>query len=592
MSEPIRCLIVQFARLEDNVQSLMALRAAQQLYPDLEISLVCHDTFAEAARKTSWIKHVHSFPLEATLEPLLAKRNTVEDQVPQLAQWLEPLIDQPYDLLVNWSFSEASSYLAALIPARVKLGYSRKRDGSLAILDGWSHYVYSVVQSECAQEIHLTDILTTQLLTALQVHFNDPAETGKQAVTSKSFFKLERRDWAPKTWSHPGKRWMAIQLGANPRGNGPRRWNASDYGKFAASVLRRHDEQHLIILGAECDRGEEKEFMRALRAEYPGFRDDRSRMISLVGKADFDLWVQVLSDCQWLVTSQSAATHLASVVGTRVLTIEENSIKALESGPYGNGHYVARNATASSLYAIWSYGHTEWQHKRELKLETHFERLAQSAEFATVEVYRSRIRHGDEGGGAVFEPLHLHVESPQRWEGRVWSYLARNWFCGWTPEIGNEVSRASLHPSLLQNVRNIEDPIRVLEQLFRQGERTAGRLYDATRTLKSENLMTAQQRARVAELGMELREIETLVHRTAGLHTALACFTRLHGALLHNLQGVKIHELAGATREAYEFLTIGLKDVEAWVGHTVRLSKPVALPRTNVVSLNRVKEGS
>jgi ADP-heptose:LPS heptosyltransferase len=587
MNKPIRCLVIQFARLGDTLQSLMALRAAQQLYPDLEIHMVCHDSFADAARKTSWIKSVTTFPLDSMVSPLVSKKRTIEDQLPALATWIEPLIDQPYDLLVNWSYSEASSYLAALIPARVKLGYSRKRDGTLAILDGWSHYIYSVIQSDCAQEIHLTDILTTQLLTALQVHFNDPIDPGKQAVTSKSFFRIERREWATKTWNHPGKRWMSIQLGNDRSG---RKWTAADYGKFAAMVLRRHDEQQIILLGTENEKNAEKEFIRSLKAEYPAFKDDRSRLISMVGKTDYDLWTQIISDSQWLISNKSAASHLASVVGTRVISLCEESIKFLETGPYGNGHYVVKNPNAEALYAIWTYAHTEWQHKRELTLRAHFERIGFTEFFRDVETFRARIRHGDEGGGVVFEPLHSYQESSQRWEGRVWSYLARNWFCGWTPDVGSEVQREHLHPSLMQSVRLLEDPIRVLGQLFSQGEVTARRLFDTTKSLRSENLMSTEQKSRVAELGLELREIETLIQRTTNLHTALTSFHRLHNALLHNLHGNKIHELAHSTKEAYEFLRIGLKDVEAWVAHTLTLSKPIALQKTNVVSLHRVKE--
>jgi len=41
--KPIRCLVVQFARLGDTLQSLMALRAAKQLYPNLEIHFVARE---------------------------------------------------------------------------------------------------------------------------------------------------------------------------------------------------------------------------------------------------------------------------------------------------------------------------------------------------------------------------------------------------------------------------------------------------------------------------------------------------------------------------------------------------------------------
>ena len=49
-SGPIRCLVIQLARLGDTVQSLMALRAAKQLYPQLEITLLTRETFSDAAK--------------------------------------------------------------------------------------------------------------------------------------------------------------------------------------------------------------------------------------------------------------------------------------------------------------------------------------------------------------------------------------------------------------------------------------------------------------------------------------------------------------------------------------------------------------
>ena len=36
-AQPIKCLVIQLARLGDTLQSLMALRAIHQYYPNLEI---------------------------------------------------------------------------------------------------------------------------------------------------------------------------------------------------------------------------------------------------------------------------------------------------------------------------------------------------------------------------------------------------------------------------------------------------------------------------------------------------------------------------------------------------------------------------
>src|SRR5262249_51649895 len=110
-SRPIRCVVIQLARIGDTLQSLMALRAAKQLYPQLEITFVARDRFAEAAKRVSWIHNVVTFPTDALLGPVLNKTKSEKDAVSDLARWTIPLVDRQWDLVVNWTFSEASSYL-------------------------------------------------------------------------------------------------------------------------------------------------------------------------------------------------------------------------------------------------------------------------------------------------------------------------------------------------------------------------------------------------------------------------------------------------------------------------------------------------
>ncbi|MGZ6333355.1 MAG: glycosyltransferase family 9 protein, partial [Bdellovibrionota bacterium] len=73
---PIRCLVIQLARLGDTIQSLMALRAAQQLYPEMEIHFVAREKFAHAAKRVPWIKNVITLPTESLLTPVLNGEKT------------------------------------------------------------------------------------------------------------------------------------------------------------------------------------------------------------------------------------------------------------------------------------------------------------------------------------------------------------------------------------------------------------------------------------------------------------------------------------------------------------------------------------
>src|SRR3712207_1692659 len=66
----VRCLVIQLAKLGDTLQTLMALRAAKQLYPQLEISLVTRERFAAAAKCVPWIAEVITLPTDRLVGPL------------------------------------------------------------------------------------------------------------------------------------------------------------------------------------------------------------------------------------------------------------------------------------------------------------------------------------------------------------------------------------------------------------------------------------------------------------------------------------------------------------------------------------------
>ena len=187
-SKPIRCAVIQLARLGDTLQSLMALRAAKQLYPQLEITFVARERFAAAAQRVSWIDQVIALP---TGRSSLSSRSAARTRRSARSELKTRPCAMPR---AGWSRSCASPGISsstgpsrsraatspALLPSRVKLGYSRRKDLTMLSADGWSHYIQAVVQGGVAQNIHLTDILTTQLLTALQIHFGEPRPRRRQ----------------------------------------------------------------------------------------------------------------------------------------------------------------------------------------------------------------------------------------------------------------------------------------------------------------------------------------------------------------------------------------------------------------------------
>ncbi len=605
--EPMRCLVIQLARLGDTLQSLMALRAAKQLYPQLEIHFLAREKFSTAAARTPWIHRIITLPTDSILGPILTGTQTEVQGLGAIAHWIAPLIKDPWDFVINWSFSEASSYLTGLLPAKVKMGYTRRKDSSFSIADGWSHYVQAIVQGNISQNIHLTDILTTQLLTALQIHLGEPLPEGNSPVTSKAFFSLSLNE--QQFSSHlkdDSKKWISIQLGAGQKG---KTWNPKYWAQLTHYLTQRHSEYEMILLGGKQDLELEKSFFE----EFNALSLKKDSIVSLVGKTDFDNWASIVSKSQWLLSCDTAAIHLASVLGTRILNISVGPVKYLETGPYGNGHYVitsdlecdacqtqgikgemnhscASNISPEAAYAVWSYGCQEWVHKRQLPMENHFTHLGWPKDLDKIRIYRSRIRNTNDGGGVCYDLIVKKNLRMNDWSSMVMGHVARSWYCGWVPTIGQEALRENISPQLIQKIRELDDATEVLSKICERAYQTASTLNRKSSALRSQNVMGIHHREELSELGNTLLELENLMERLAKTHPALLAFPQMTKVLMNNLKGTHLADLGKETADYYRQIKEGVHIFKDWIKFTLNLAKPIALTPSHIAPLkNRSK---
>jgi ADP-heptose:LPS heptosyltransferase len=575
-SPPLRCLVVHLGKLGNTIQSLMALRAAKQLYPELEISMVTRADQSAAARKVPWIHRVITLPTDSIAEALQTGGKSEQELLTQLARWISPQVERPWDLVINWSFSEVSSWLTALLPARVKLGYSRRKDGSLIVVDGWSQYVQGVIQSDIRQNIHLTDVLTTQILTALQIHVGDPTGEPDSAVTSKAFFKLDRDLESEAIRKDPTRKWIGIQLGS---GVNNLDWPAAHWAELCEKILAHHPECSIVLLGSEKDESTAREIRDALTAKL---QNPERGLLSLVGAIDFDTWASVIARCHWIVTRESSAVPLASVLGTRVLLMSTGNAHWSETGPYGNGHYIAfrRNAidpsslTPGAAYAAFAYAASEWQHRRQVTFLEYSEAKGNGLAAGEVELYRSRIRSTSDGGGVVYEPLLGQALTLQDWSSQVIGHIARSWYCGWTPEVAAEVERSQIQPSFVRELRAVEESATVLVRILRESQRAAQLLHQRSRSLRSDRMVLVHDRDEIQNLSRKLVELDGLLERLVKAQPILNVFQSMSLVLMHNLRGERIGELGLETSTAYQQLAQGAEIFADWARRTLEMARP------------------
>ena len=571
----IRVLVLQLARLGDVLQSLMALRAAHQLYPELEIHVVARPGSCEALRRVPWIAGV--IPLDGTEiltpfseggEPHLSESRAIQ----KAARWLSPLVSQPWDFVLDWTFSEMSSYLSSLIPATVRLGYARTEQLQGICMDDWSCYLQGVIQNSISQNIHLTDLLTTQLLTALQIKVGEPRDPGQESVTSKQFFALEN---APQGWLDEGpvhQKTVAIHLG----GSSPQvTWDISAWARLCREILVRHPDYRIVILGDERDRERTQTFFERLAELGAG----QSRILSLVGRTGFDLWAKAIARSSWLISSDSPALHLASILGTRVLYLATEGERFQESGPYGNGHYVLRpmkgELSSESVYATWLYAATEWFHSRKESLQDHLKRVGLVE--GELQVYRSSIRGLADGGGVHYRPLVDQTLSTEDWSGMVLGQVARAWFCGWTAPTGSEISREMLSPELIHSLRGVSESFTALTKILDQAIECSSRLEKKSERLKSAHLIDVRLREELQIAGAELLELDALIERLGNVHRPVLALHRMREIFMHNIEGQSLSEVSVEGRQIYERLKVASGIYQKWIDFTLGLARPRAV---------------
>ena len=584
--QPLDCLVIQLAKLGDLLQSLMALRAAKQLYPELEFTLVVREKFAEAARSVPWIKDVIVLPTDAWLSPILEGQSPAEEALSELNRILGPALAKTWDFSINWTFSDASSYLNCLIPARVKLGYSRRKDGTFYCSDGWSHYIQGVVQASIQQNIHLTDILTTQLLTAMQIHLGDPSETAQNAGFSpKGFFQFKTEGRNPETHLGRNHKWVALQLSSGSAGKD---WAAEDWAELACYVLSRHPDWGVVLLGAPGDAAAAQVVLGYVKDLVPEGMD---RIIDFVGQTDFADWTTLMGRCHWIVTTETAGVHLASVLGTRILHLCASPWRFLENGPYGNGHYVLCTSkdmlSPEAAYAAWSYGTSEWSHRRQIPIAEHFSRTGAGDDFPNVRLLRSRIRGTQDGGGVAYEALNRTPLTINDWFGQVIGHVARAWYCGWTPEIGKEIDRDALHPALIAALRQLDESSEVLVKICEEAKRTAIELHSRGKRLKSDKIMDLREKQELKNLAKKLHDLDLLIDRLVETQPALTVFAQMSKVLMHNLRGEALSDLGLETAESYGQLSYGVSLLREWSKFTLNLVKPKAIGTGQVIPLHR-----
>ena len=126
-------------------------------------------------------------------------------------------------------------------------------------------------------------------------------------------------------------------------------------------------------------------------------------------------------------------------------------------------------------------------------------------------------------------------------------------------------------------LRELDESAEALTKICEEAHRLALLMAEKSRNLKSERLMSLENRSELHVISTSLHELDSLIHRLGSNHKGLRGFSQMSRVLMHNLAGQKLWEIADESAISYRQLADGAKLYIAWVKHSLALVKPKAL---------------
>ena len=241
-----------------------------------------------------------------------------------------------FDVLLHLQLALRASLCAAVIPARLKLGFDRARAREL-------QWLFTNSQIAARHDEHVLDSLlgfaTALGVTEHQLRWDLPLPQDARDHAAKWI-----PDGAPPTL-------LISACSSHARRN----WRAERYAAVARHAVDRHGMQVILVGGPSPL---EREMAAAIAGDCP-------QTINLVGQDTLPQLLALLARAHVLLTPDSGPAHMASMVGTPVIGLYA-ATRSARSGPYlSRDRCVDAYAEAAQRFRHTAAEGLPWGHKIE-----------------------------------------------------------------------------------------------------------------------------------------------------------------------------------------------------------------------------------
>jgi ADP-heptose:LPS heptosyltransferase len=305
-----------------------ALRALRRLNPEAEIHLLTRPRFEGAVEGLSVIDKHLSLSSSTILSPLVQAEPDIETSMARLDSFVDGLQAENYDWVINLTFSPISSFLTHAVSglhSRIT-GYSRFRDGSLALSDEISAYFYAQVGTAKPNRVHVADIFASML-----------------------DIEYVESDWAapvvPECSFNLPNQFLVLHVGASEAHKSlkPEQW-----AQALTTAHQRGLQLPVVLIGAP----NESSLAQKIINHTTGIQ-----FVDLVGKTKVSDLFAILQKADLLIGCDSAPIHMASLTDTPTLNISVGDVNFWETGPKATLGFIFRADSAEALSAP-VLGHT------------------------------------------------------------------------------------------------------------------------------------------------------------------------------------------------------------------------------------------
>jgi ADP-heptose:LPS heptosyltransferase len=320
-SPKFRDLVIQMARLGDLVQTLPAIEALKETYPERILDIICAAPLTgvlaglphigrvipwDGAQWRTWATRWQANPT-ATLQVM---QNYIASIGDTTYERVYPLNQHARSHLMMQLFSASSSR-------------EPEQDRIEACMRPWAQHLRQVANERGSNRVHLAD-----------------AWCGMCGVRPRGQapFCVPPAVELPKDLAEIGERrgfWVALATGA---GEADRCVTPAVWSQWIREFLAQTQEGQVVLIGS----GTERETAQAILTSLPTLL--HGRVWDATGRTTVSQLMRVLQKCHWIVAADTGPLHLGTLVGTRAMGWYFSRARLHETGPYGEGHWVYQHA--------------------------------------------------------------------------------------------------------------------------------------------------------------------------------------------------------------------------------------------------------